>query len=322
MNTEQVAESAAIEKEPRGPKKVVCAVGRYFKKNWVGLLYVSPVIIGILVFTLLPMVTSLFDSFFKYDGITDREWNNFKNYLRPFTADWETFSKSVGVTFLYSFINIPLTMVLSFLLALFLNQKLKGIKVFRTLYYLPVVIPTVIYGLLWRNFTDVQYGLANSVLNNIGLGSFPFLTSENTAMITLIFLNLFGLGGGMVLWIASLNGISPELYEACDLEGASWWQKLVSITVPMCSPMIFYNLIMGIIGSLQTFGNVFVLTNGRAGPNNSLLFFVMNIYFTAFSTSPEIGYASALSWILFLIIGVFTLIVFKTSKWVFYGEDS
>ena len=322
MNTEQVAESAAIEKEPRGPKKVVCAVGRYFKKNWVGLLYVSPVIIGILVFTLLPMVTSLFDSFFKYDGITDREWNNFKNYLRPFTADLETFSKSVGVTFLYSFINIPLTMVLSFLLALFLNQKLKGIKVFRTLYYLPVVIPTVIYGLLWRNFTDVQYGLANSVLNNIGLGSFPFLTSENTAMITLIFLNLFGLGGGMVLWIASLNGISPELYEACDLEGASWWQKLVSITVPMCSPMIFYNLIMGIIGSLQTFGNVFVLTNGRAGPNNSLLFFVMNIYFTAFSTSPEIGYASALSWILFLIIGVFTLIVFKTSKWVFYGEDS
>lgn len=322
MNTEQVAESAAIEKEPRGPKKVVCAVGRYFKKNWVGLLYVSPVIIGILVFTLLPMVTSLFDSFFKYDGITDREWNNFKNYRvlsPPIGKRFPNRSASRSYTVLSTF---PITMVLSFLLALFLNQKLKGIKVFRTLYYLPVVIPTVIYGLLWRNFTDVQYGLANSVLNNIGLGSFPFLTSENTAMITLIFLNLFGLGGGMVLWIASLNGISPELYEACDLEGASWWQKLVSITVPMCSPMIFYNLIMGIIGSLQTFGNVFVLTNGRAGPNNSLLFFVMNIYFTAFSTSPEIGYASALSWILFLIIGVFTLIVFKTSKWVFYGEDS
>lgn len=322
MNTERVAVQAAVEKKPRGPKFVFCAVGRYFKKNWVGLLYVSPVIIGILVFTLLPMCTSLFDSLFKYDGITDREWNNFKNYLRPFSSDWETFSKSVGVTFLYSFVNIPLTMALSFLLALFLNQKIRGIKVFRTLYYLPVVIPTVIYGLLWRNFTDVQYGLANSVLSRIGLGSFPFLTSEKTAMFTLIFLNMFGLGGGMVLWIASLNGISPELYEACDLEGASWGQKLIHITIPMCSPMIFYNLIMGIIGSLQTFGNVFVLTNGRAGPNNSLLFFVMNIYFTAFSTSPEIGYASALSWILFLIIGVFTLIVFKTSKWVFYGEDA
>lgn len=279
-------------------------------------------IIGILVFTLLPMCTSLFDSFFKYDGITDRQWNHFKNYLRPFSSDWETFSKSVGVTFLYSFINIPLTMALSFLLALFLSRNIKGIKIFRTLYYLPVVIPTVIYGLLWRNFTDVQYGLANSVLNKIGLGSFPFLTSEKTAMFTLIFLNMFGLGGGMVLWIASLNGISPELYEACDLEGASWGQKLIHITIPMCSPMIFYNLIMGIIGSLQTFGNVFVLTNGRAGPNNSLLFFVMNIYFTAFSTSPEIGYASALSWILFVIIGIFTLIVFRTSKWVFYGEDA
>lgn len=322
MDSEQVTERAAVKQNARGPKKIFCAVGRYFKKNWVGLLYVSPVVIGILVFTLLPMATSLFDSFFKYDGITDREWNNFKNYIRPFTIDGETFYKSLGVTFLYSFVNIPLTMVLSFLLALFLNRKLKGIKIFRTLYYLPVVIPTVIYGLLWRNFTDVEYGLANSMLESIGLGAFPFLTSEKTAMVTLIFLNLFGLGGGMVLWIASLNGISPELYEACDLEGANGWQKLIYITVPMCTPMIFYNLIMGIIGSLQTFGNVFVLTNGRAGPNNSLLFYVINVYFTAFSTSPEIGYASALSWILFVIIGLFTLLVFRTSKWVFYGEDA
>ncbi len=322
MNTKATEKSLSVSKKQRDPLFVFKVIINYFKKNWEGLLYVMPVILGIAFFTVVPMVSSMYDSFFKYDGITDREWNDFKNYIKPFTTEWETFGKSLNVTFLYSIINIPLTMVLSFLLAVFLNQKIKGIKLFRTLYYLPVVIPAVISGLLWRNFTDVQYGLANKWLTDIGLPPFDFLTSEKTAMPTLIFLNMFGLGGGMVLWIASLNGISPELYEAADLEGASKLTKLLYITVPMCSPMILYNLIMGIIGSLQTFGNVFVLTNGRAGPNNSLLFYVMNIYFTAFSTSPDIGYASALSWILFAIIGIFTILVFKTSKWVFYGEES
>lgn len=298
------------------------ATGRYFKKNWVGIAYVIPVILGILFFTVLPMATSLYDSFFKYDGITERVWNDFRNYTRPFTSDWEVFGKSLGVTFLYSFINIPLTMSLSFLLAVFLNKKLKGIKIFRTLYYLPVVIPGVISGLLWRNFTDVNYGLGNKILTGLGLPAFAFLTSRDTALATFIFLNMFGLGGGMILWIASLNSISPELYEACDLEGANAFRKLIHITIPMCSPMIFYNLIMGIIGSLQTFGGVLVLTGGNAGPKDSLLFFVINIYFTAFSSSPAVGYASALSWILFVIIGLLTLVVFKTSKWVFYGEDA
>jgi multiple sugar transport system permease protein len=322
MKPEELQKKKAAQLNQDDPLYYLKVIGRYFKKNWEGLLYVTPVILGILFFTVLPMVTSMYDSFFKYDGITEREWNNFRNYIRPFTDDWDVFGKSLGVTFLYSFINIPLTMALSFLLALFLNKKLKGIKVFRTLYYLPVVIPGVISGLLWRNFTDVNYGLANKILTEIGFSPFAFLTSKDTAMITFIFLNMFGLGGGMVLWIASLNGISPELYEACDLEGANGWQKLIYITVPMCSPMIFYNLIMGIIGSLQTFGGVLVLTGGNAGPKNSLLFFVINIYFTAFSSSPSIGYASALSWILFVIIGIFTLLVFKTSKWVFYGEDA
>ena len=294
----------------------------YLKRNWAGLLLVSPVLLGILFFTFLPMLTSLLNSFFKYDGITERIFNNFKNYIKPFTTDWEVFGKSLEVTFLYSLVNIPLTMVLSFALAMFLNQKLKAIKIYRVLYYLPVVIPTVIYGLLWRNFTDYEYGLANQFLISLGLEPYTFFTSDKSAMLTLIFLNMFGLGGGMVLWIASLNGISKEIYEASHIEGANWFVRTFKITIPMCSPMIFYNLIMGIIGSLQTFGNVLVLTGGRPGPNNSLLFYVMNVYFTAFSSSPEIGYASALSWILFLIIALLTLVVFKTSKWVFYGEDA
>ncbi len=306
-------------RKSRNPLK---RIGGYFKRNWVGLLLVSPVLLGILFFTLVPMVSSLYDSFFKYDGITEHIWNNFANFTRPFTDDREEFFKAISVTFLYSIINIPLTMVLGYALALFLNQKLKGIKIIRMLYYLPVVIPTVIYGLLWRNFTNLEYGLGNQIITSLGLKPFPFFTSKNTAMATLIFLNLFGLGGNMVLWIASLNNIPKELYEAAEIEGAGWGTKTFRITIPMCSPMIFYNLIMGIIGSLQTFGNVFVMTGGTPGPKNSLLFYVMKVYYTAFSGSPEIGYASALSWILFVIIGIFTLIVFRTSKWVFYGEDA
>ena len=191
MNTKATEKSLSVSKKQRDPLFVFKVIINYFKKNWEGLLYVMPVILGIAFFTVVPMVSSMYDSFFKYDGITDREWNDFKNYIKPFTTEWETFGKSLNVTFLYSIINIPLTMVLSFLLAVFLNQKIKGIKLFRTLYYLPVVIPAVISGLLWRNFTDVQYGLANKWLTDIGLPPFDFLTSEKTAMPTLIFLNMF-----------------------------------------------------------------------------------------------------------------------------------
>ena len=314
----QAEQTAEKEKRP----DIFTRIGDYFVRNWVGILFVSPVLLGILFFTLVPMLTSLYDSFFKYDMYTDRIWNNFKNYIYPFTRDWETFGKSLEVTFVYSIVNIPLTMVLSFALAMFLNQKLKGMKVFRMLYYLPVVIPGVIYGLLWRNFTDVEYGLANQIVVSLGFEPLTMFTSKDTALPTLIFLNLFGLGGGMVLWIASLNGISSELYEAASIEGAGFWTRTFRITIPMCSPMIFYNLIMGIIGSLQTFGNVYVLTGGRPGPQNSLLFYVMNVYNTAFSGNPQMGYAAALSWSLFVIIGLLTLLGFKTSRWVFYGEDT
>ncbi len=297
-------------------------VKNYIKKNYKGWLFVLPVVLGVLFFTILPLVTSFYDSLFKYNIFRPREWNNFKNYTYPFTRDWEKFSQSIKVTILYSVINVPLTLALSFALALFLNTKAKGIKIFRVLYYIPVVIPTVISGLMWRNVMDVEYGFFNNLLKSAGLQPWTFISSPDTALPTIIGLNFWSLGSSMLLWLSSIKGISPDFYEYASLEGAGFWTKLFKITVPMCTPMIFYNLIMGIITSFQTFNSVFVLTGGNSGPKDSLLFFVTNIYNTAFGDSPQVGYASALSWILFVIIGLLTLLVFKTSKWVFYGEEA
>ena len=283
----------------------------------------SPVVLGVLIFTLYPMMNSLYDSFFKYNIFSPREWNNFKNYVYPFTRDWDIFSKSLTVTGIYTVVQVPLSIVLSFLLALFLNRQLKGIKAIRTVFYLPVMIPTVIGGLMWKNVLDVEYGFFNAFLTQrLGFQPLTFISSPDTALGTVIALNFWSLGSSMLLWLSSIKGISKELYEYADIEGASKLVQTLKITVPMCSPMIFYNLIMGIITSLQTFNSVYVLTGGTSGPRDSLLFFVTNIYNTAFGQSPKIGYASALSWILFVIIGIFTLIIFKTSRWVFYNEEA
>lgn len=306
-----------------GQKNFISSVKRYISKNYRGWLYVSPVVLGVLIFTLYPMISSLYDSFFSYNVLKPRVWNNFKNYIYPFTRDWEKFSKSLEVTGIYTVVHVTLSVTLSFALALMLNRKLKGIKIIRTLFYLPVMIPVVISGLMWRNVLDVEYGFLNSFLTQkLHFEPLTLLSSPKTSLVTVISLNFFSLGSSLLLWLSSMKGISAELYEYADIEGANVWTKIFKITVPMCSPMIFYNLIMGIITSLQTFNSVYVLTNGTAGPKDSLLFFVTNIYVTAFGKTPQIGYASALSWILFVIIGLLTTVVFKTSRWVFYNEEA
>lgn len=291
------------------------------KRNYTGWLFIMPIMLGILFFTLYPMVASLVYSFFDYNIVDPPHNFGLQNYIRPFKEGWPEFGKSLQVTFVYSLINIPLSMVLSFALALMLNQKAKGMRFFRLLYYLPVIIPGVVSGLLWKDIMQPKGGIMNALFEMVGLPASNFFMDKQTAMPTLIFTGLFGLGGGMILWIASLKNISPALYEAADLEGANYFVKLFKITIPMCSPVIFYNLITGIIGTLQTFGGVYVITGGGGGVDNSLLFYVMNIYNQAFSSRFSMGYASALSWILFVIIGFFTFIMFRTSKWVYYGGE-
>lgn len=288
-------------------------------QDYGGYLYILPVLLGILLFTIVPMCTSLYYSFFDYKTYDVFPKNfGFQNYLKPFTSDWARFSSSISLTFSYAIVSVVLGIILSFALGMFLNQKIKGIKVFRVLYYTPVIIPAVVSGLLWSDMTNYEMGYFNLILTSLGFEKYGFYTFPETVFPTLIFMSLFTLGSNMVLWIAQIKSIPDTMYEAATLEGAGFFVKTFAITIPMCTPMIFYVLITSIISSLQVFSNVFVLIT--PGNQDALLFYVVNIYNVAFAEF-DMGYACALSWILFLIIAGMTLVVFKTSKWVFYGEE-
>ena len=293
----------------------------YKEKSITGWLFILPVIIGIVVFQAFPILSSLYFSFFKrYNVITPPTGFGLFNYKYIFSN--RQFLKSCSVTLTYTAISVPLSTVLSFLLALLLNKKIKSIGIYRVLIYLPVIIPVTVSGIIWKNFFDVNYGVANEFLVKIGLGRYSFFTSSETAMTSFIISGLWSLGGGMILWLSALKNVPVSLYEAAEIDGANSLEKLIKITLPMCSPTFFYNLVMSVIGSLQTFGQVMTLTGGNAGPDDSLLFYVFKIYNDAFNISAKtMGLACAESWILFIFIGLLTMLLFKTSKWVFYGEE-
>lgn len=289
----------------------------------VGYCFIIPVVLGLLIFNVYPIVDSFILSFFKtYNGISNPEGFGLFNYMKMFDPVLDnTFYKSLGVTFLYTIIVVPMSMILSFALAVLLNSKVKGIGIFRVCCYLPVIIPASIMGILWVDFFDVRFGLANEILVSLGLPKSQFFEAASSSMPALIFSSLWGLGGGMILWLASLKNVPQELYEASNIDGANAFTRMFSITIPMCTPIIFYNLVLNIIGSLQTFANVMTMTGGTGGVDQSLYFYAIKIYQTAFAgASYEMGYACALAWFLFLIIAVLTAIAFKTSKWVYYDE--
>ena len=284
-----------------------------------GWLFVLPMTVGICVFTLVPIVQSFYYSFFNYDVVSVFDFVGFGNYIKVFTES--EMSKVVTNTLFFAAVNIPVVMCGSYLLALFLNVNVKGIKVFRVLYYLPCVMPAIVGGIVWsylmRDNPETP-GIFNQFLISLGLSSSAFFNAENlTAILSIVLMNLWSLGGGTIIWLAQFKNIPKQLYEAAEMDGAGAGRKFFSITLPMSTPMIFYNLIMGIIGGLQIFTQVLLLRN----PNNSeaLNFFVLHIYDNAMGNNM-MGYASALSWILFVIIAAITAVTFKTSKWVYYGE--
>lgn len=309
-------------------KRSKTAIARSARSQLGWAAFTLPVILGVLIFSLYPMVISLYYSFFKtYTGTTNlpefyiNGFLNFGifNYKKMFTMDPEVW-QSLGITFLYAVVVVPASLVLSFLVALLMNSKVKGIGVFRVVYYLPVIIPTTISGLLWADFFNVRFGLANQILTALGLPESRFLKSADTALVTFMSINLWTLGASMILWLSALKNVPENLLEAAKIDGAGPFTRMFRITVPMCTPVLFYNLITGIIGVLQTLGSVMTLMgDSGAGPDNSLLFYAYKIYGTAFM-SYDMGYACALAWFLFVIIGGLTLLAFKTSKWVYYGD--
>ena len=315
---EQTMETARQRVKPPFFRRVAKVISR----SWTGWLFVLPLVLGILIFTFIPMLQSLIYSFYDYNGVMVFDFIGLENFTYMFKIDRE-FPVVLGNTFLWTAVSVPLNIVLSYAFALFVNLKVKGMQAARVVYYLPVIIPGVVSGLLWKDMFNPTYGVANSFLTTMGLPPSKWFEGSSTAMLSLLIMNLWGIGGGMVLWLAALKSVPESLYEHAKIDGAGAFTRLFVITIPMTTPTIFYNLVMQIIGSLQNFATYIVASNNGRGPDNALYFFAVKIYNTAFAGNRfEFGYASALAWVLFVIIGILTVILFTTSKWVYYGEES
>ncbi|HZG57048.1 sugar ABC transporter permease [Paenibacillus sp.] len=278
--------------------------------------FMSPAIIGMVVFLLGPILFSAYISFTNYSILKSPVWVGLGNYIGLFNDEF--FWLSMKITFIYAAVSVPLGLVVSLLLAMLLNQNLKGIYLFRVIYYMPAVISGVAVALLWKWLFNPEFGLLNWFIGLFGIQGPQWIYSQDWALTSLILMSLWSVGGSMLIYLAGLQGIPTELYEAAEIDGAGRFRRFLNVTIPMLSPVIFFNLVMGIIGSLQVFTEGYVMTQG--GPNNSTLFAVLYLYRQAFNYY-SMGYASAMAWMLFLVILAFTLLVFKSSPmWVFYEE--
>jgi len=288
----------------------------FWRRNIEGYLFISPWIIGFVVFTAGALLGSFSISLTKWNVVGTPEIVGLANYQKM--VEDRFFWQSIKVT-LYYLLNVPLNVVLGLLLALLLNQKVKGLSVFRTIFFLPSVASGVAVSLLWMWIFNPRFGIINVLLKKIGIIGPLWLGSEAWAIPALIIMSIWGVGGGMLIYLGALQGIPTAFYEAATLDGAGAWKKLLHITVPMITPVLLLNLVMGVIVSFQVFTQAYVMTDG--GPNYATLFYVMYLYQQAFVWF-NMGYASALSWVLFLIILGFTVIILTTSSsWVYYESD-
>lgn len=291
-------------------------------KKYKGLLYISPWLIGFLAFQLYPFVASFVYSFTNYNILGTIKFIGLGNYHELFTIDPD-FLKSIKVSALYALISVPSKLIFSLIVALILNIKIKGINFFRTIYYLPSILGgSVAISALWK-VMFMKEGTVNQILSIFGIGPINWLGDPKLALFTISMLQVWQFGSSMVLFLAALKQIPNELYEASKVDGASKTRTFFTITLPMITPIFFFNLVMQSINALQNFTSAFVVTNG--GPLKSTYLIGLKLYTEAF-TNFKMGYACAISWVLFLIILVLTFILFKSSsKWVYYedgGNDS
>lgn len=285
-------------------------------KRKVGLFFICPWLIGISIFTIYPFFASIYYSLTSYDVISPPYFVGIYNYKELFTND-ELFWKSLYNTFYYAIFATPLGIVAGIGIALLLNLKVKGIALFRTIYYLPAIVPIVGASILWVWLLNPEFGIVNALLYRIGVKGPGWLADPTWSKPSLILMSVWGLGGAMLIYLAALQDVPQSLYESAELDGANRWQKTVHITVPLITPAIFFNLIMGLIGAFQYFTQAYIMTGG--GPADSTLFYSLYLFNNAFRYF-KMGYASAMAWILFVVILVCTLTVFKSSrKWVYYA---
>jgi multiple sugar transport system permease protein len=284
-----------------------------------GYLCILPWVVGFILFTAGPMLASAFLAFTEYDISFAPKFIGLGNFIQMFRDD-PLFWKSLFNTAFYTFLFVPMHLVIALVAALALNVRLRGIGIYRTIFYIPSITPTVASAFLWMWVFNPDYGLANALLQMLGLPPSRWLFDESMAKPSFIIMSLWGLGSAMIIFLADLQGVPETLYEAASIDGANSIRRFIHITIPMITPVIFFNLVVGIIGSFQIFTVAYVATQG--GPNNATLFYVLYLYNQGFQFL-HMGYASALAWVLFAIILAFTFIQLGLAKrWVYYEGEA
>ena len=287
-------------------------------------LFVSPWILGFLFLTAGPMILSLIISFTDWDVVTSPKWLGLENYRRLWNDLWNPsrlvlFRQSLKVTTIYALLEVPLRLAVNLFGAMLLNQKLRGMQAFRAMLYSPTVVPAVASAMVWIWIMLPHGGLLSLIFNVFGLPDQRLLFDHNTALITIIIMGLWGFGTGMLIFLAGLQSIPQHLYEAAEIDGASVFARFRYVTLPMLSPVIFFNLVTGVMANFQAFDGAFLITQG--GPNYATHFYVLNLYNFGFRYF-RMGMASAMAWVLFFIIMAFTLLIVRSSAaWVYYEGE-
>jgi ABC-type sugar transport system permease subunit len=292
------------------------------KEALAGILFILPWVVGCSLFFIRPFFMSMYYALTRYDVLSAPEWVGTSNFADLLLRDPETW-KSILVTFRYALLNVPATLCTALFFAVLLNQKVKGLPLWRTLFYLPAVIPGVASAVLWR-LIFAESGILNKALSVFGVPSLHWLENEATVIPSFVIMNCFMAGTGIILYLGALQGVPSNLYEAAEIDGANRWVRFTRITMPMISPIILYNLIMSIIANLQAFDQAYVMTSNNndirswGNPNGATYFIFLKLYKAAF-VDFQFGYAAAISWVLFAIIAGFAALVFRSSgAWVYY----
>ena len=289
------------------------------KENLIGYFFIGPWLICFLAFTAVPFVTSFFLSLTEYDMLSAPEFVGLKNYVRMFTSD-KLFRQSLGVTFQFVFISIPLRLLFALIVALILNRDSKAIPLYRVVYYLPSILGgSVAVSVMWR-YVFSKSGVLNTALQAIGINSMiSWISNKDTALWSIILLFIWQFGSPMLIFLSGLKQIPKSYYEAAQVDGAGAVKKFFYITLPLLTPIIFFNLVMQMIGGFMVFSQAMIITDG--GPMNRTLMYALYLYRQSFAYY-KMGYGCALAWVLMIIIGAFTALVFKSSSaWVFYENS-
>ncbi|MFU0800502.1 MAG: sugar ABC transporter permease [Xylanivirga thermophila] len=293
----------------------------------IGFLFASPWIIGFIIFQLYPIAISIYNSFTDFNIFQTAKWIGLKNYIELFRD--EKYFKSLYNTMYMTLIGTPITLLAGLISAILLNTKVKGMSFFRTVFYIPNIVPAIASAMLWLWILDPQYGLINTILRQLSLPQPNWLVDPKLTKPSMILMSIWRTGGIMIIFLAALQDVPKSLYEAAEVDGASRWSRFIHITLPCISPIILYQLIMGVITNLQSFSEVYILSRANktglneasGGPENSLLFYSLYLYQNAFYYF-KMGKASAQAWIMFIIVALITWLIFNTShKWVTYGGE-